>query len=75
MMSTFIIRAIPYVELLLVLAMLLFGYLGYLDLQGKTNQHIQSHKFALAGKWALPGLLVLALLSIILLFVISFLQE
>ncbi len=74
MMSIFII-AIPYFELLLVLAMLMFGYLGYLDLQGKTNQHTQNHKFAFAGKWALPGLLILALLSIILLFVISFIQD
>ena len=74
MISTFI-KAIPYVELVLVLAMLLFGYLGYLDLQAKTNQHIQSHKFAFAGKWVLPGLLALALLSIILLFIISFIQE
>ena len=74
MISTFI-KIIPYVELLLVLAMLTFGYLGYLDLPGKTNQHTQSHKFAFAGKWVLPGLLALALLSIILLFVISFIQE
>jgi len=67
------IKIIPYIELLLVLAMLGLGSLGYLSLWGKADQRIQN-QYGFAGKWVLPGLISVAILAIILLFVISFIQ-
>jgi len=70
MMSVFI-KVIPFIELLLVLAMLGLGSLGYLSLWGKADQPGQS-QYSFAGKWILPGFIGLAILAILLLFIVSF---
>jgi hypothetical protein len=76
MMNVFV-QIIPCVELLLVLAMLGLGSLDYFSSRAKANQPGQTqYRFAyqFAEKWALPGLIGLAILSILLLFMVSFIQ-
>jgi len=63
-------KVIPFVELLLVIAMLGLGLLGYLSLQAKSGKS----RYRPAQKWILPSFILLALLSILLLFIISFMQ-
>ena len=68
-----VIRVIPFIELLLVLAMLGLGSLGYLSLMDKADQQGQN-QYQSAGKWVLPGLIGLAILAVILFLMVSFFQ-
>jgi hypothetical protein len=72
-MMNFFIKIIPFIELLLILAMLGLVGLGYLSLQGETNQSDQN-RYRSVGKWVLPGLIALAILAITLLLMVSFVQ-
>jgi hypothetical protein len=67
------IKVIPFIELLLILAMLGLVGLGYLSLQAETDQPDQN-RYRSAGKWVLPGLIGLAVLAIILLLIVAFIQ-
>lgn len=74
----FFVQVIPCIEFLLVLAMLAFGSLGYFSSRGKADQLGQTrYRFAyeFAGKWVFPGLIGLAILAILLLFLVAFIQE
>ena len=72
-MSVFV-KIIPCIELLLVLAMLALGGLGYLSLWSKAANLPGQNQYRSAGKWVLPGLIGLAILAILLLFVVSFVK-
>lgn len=67
-MSVFV-KVIPYIEFLLVLVMLALIGLDYLSLWSNPPGQNQ---YKSAGKWVLPGLVGLAILAILLLFVVSF---
>ncbi|MBE3142989.1 MAG: hypothetical protein IMZ61_03585 [Planctomycetes bacterium] len=69
MMNVFV-REIPFIELLLVFAMLGLGGLGFFSLLRRRNP-TDLMKYGSTGKWILAGLIGLAVLAIILLFVVS----
>lgn len=69
-MSGFI-NIIPFIEVLLVLGMLGLGSLGYLSLRRRAGQPNQNRS-QFIEKWILPGLIVLSILAILLLFVVTF---
>jgi len=64
------VREIPYMELLLICAMLGFGALGFFSLPRK-NDPSEPMEHGTAGKWILASLVGVAALAIILLFVAS----
>ena len=68
-MSDFL-REIPFIELLLVFAMLGLGGLGFFSLLRRRDP-ANPIKSVLMGKWILAGLIGLAFLAIILFFVVS----
>ena len=71
-MSTFI-EIIPFIELLLVLAIIGLSGLGYFSLQHGTNQFGQQ-QFKFTEKWVLTGFIALAILAISLLLMVSLAQ-
>jgi hypothetical protein len=68
------VRIIPFIELLLVLAVLGLGSLGYLILSRKPDQS-GYNQYKSIEKWVMPGLIGLAILAILLLFIVSFIEE
>jgi hypothetical protein len=71
-MSVFV-KVIPFIELLLVLAMLGLAGIGYLSLHAGTNQPGRN-RYGAIEKWVLPGLIGLAVLAITLLLMVTFIQ-
>jgi hypothetical protein len=71
-MSVFV-KVIPFIELLLVLAMLGLAGIGYLSLYTGTNQPDQN-RYRIIGKWVVPGLIGLAVLAITLLLMVAFIR-
>lgn len=69
-MSGFI-NVIPFIEGLLILAMLGLGSVGYLSLRRRAGQPSQNQS-QFIEKWILPGLIALSILAILLLFVVTF---
>jgi hypothetical protein len=69
MMNVFV-REIPFIELLLVFAMLGLGGLGFFSLLRRRDP-TDPMKYGSTGKWILAGLIGLAVLAIILLIVVS----
>jgi O-antigen/teichoic acid export membrane protein len=67
------IQIIPFIELLLILAMMGLGSFGYFSLREKANQPSQN-QYRSIERWVLPGLIGLAILAIILLFMASFVE-
>ena len=66
-----LVSGIPFIELLLVFAMLGLSGLGFFSLL-RRREPADPKKYGLIGKWILAGFIGLALLAILLFFVVSF---
>jgi hypothetical protein len=64
------VSGIPFIELLLVFAMLGLSGLGFFSLL-RRRVPVDPKNYGLIGKWILAGLIGLALLAILLFFIIS----
>lgn len=65
-----ITRNIPFIELILIAIMLFLGSLGYLALVHKGDQITEEDR-QIVIKWVIKGLIGLASLAVVLLFIAS----